>query len=326
MLQRRTLFSLLLAAVVTAPAFGQEAELKWKFADEKGKPIAPFYQTMTTSTTQNMTVTGTKVEQKQEQTFYFMWTPTKIDKDKNTVTLEQKIIGLKMNIDIGGSKITYDSTAPKENPAGAANNPLNKFFEALNNATFTITLDTKEMKVTNIEGHDKFVTKLTDANPSMKPLLEKILSKDALKDMAEPMFAALPGKKVSKGENWKRTSTLDMGPIGKYETTYNYTYDGPDKDKNEKISVKTELKYTKPSEKDSANLPFKIKDATLEAKDSSGTVVYDPKAGWVKSIEMTMKLTGSLTIEISQQSTAVELSQDQTTKTITSAENPIKTK
>src|SRR5262245_24879627 len=107
-LQRRALFSLLLAAVVVGPALGQDATLEWKFTKDK-----PFYQTMTTSTTQNMTVTGTKVEQKQEQTFYFMFTPTKIDKDKKTVTLEQKIIGLKMNIDIGGSKLSYDSTAPQ---------------------------------------------------------------------------------------------------------------------------------------------------------------------------------------------------------------------
>src|SRR5262245_15947683 len=141
-LQRRALFSLLFAAIVAGPALGQDADLAWKFKEK-----TPFYQTMTTSTTQNMTVTGTKVEQKQEQTFYFMITPTKVDKDK--VTLEQKIIGLKMNIDIGGSKINYDSTAPKDNPA-AGNNPLNKFFEALNNATFTLTLDTKDMKVTKI--------------------------------------------------------------------------------------------------------------------------------------------------------------------------------
>ena len=91
--------------------------LAWKF--EKGKP---FYQTMTTMTTQNMTVTGTKVEQKQEQTFYFMFTPTKVDKDK--VILEQKIIGLKMNIDIGGSKINYDSTSTdKSQPSTRRSKP-----------------------------------------------------------------------------------------------------------------------------------------------------------------------------------------------------------
>src|SRR5204863_462927 len=135
---------------------------------------------------------------------------------------------------------------------------------------------------------------------------------------------ALPGKKVKKNETWPRKSTLDMGPIGKYETTYTYTYEGQDKDKNEKIGVKTELKYSPPEAKDAANLPFKIKAATLEAKDSTGTIVYDPKTGWVKSSEMTMKLTGKLTIEIGQQSTDVELVQDQTTKITTSADNPLK--
>src|SRR4051794_20958212 len=192
-LQRRALFSLLLAGLVAAPALGQnpaEAELKWKFEKDK-----PFYQTMTTTTTQNMKVMGTEVVQKQEQTFYFSWTVTKIDKD--TVELKQKIIGLKMNIDIGGSKIAYDSTT-KENP-GAGTNPLNKFFEALNGAEFEVTLDTSKMEVTKLKGHEEFVKKLTDANPQMKPLLDKILSEKALKDMAEPMFAALPGKKVTKG-------------------------------------------------------------------------------------------------------------------------------
>ncbi|MBI1918425.1 MAG: hypothetical protein HYS12_27355 [Planctomycetes bacterium] len=315
MLQRRPLFSLLLAAIVAGPALSQEATLEWKFAKDK-----PFYQTMTTTTTQNMTVTGTKVEQKQEQTFHFEWKPIKIDKDK--VTLEQKIIGLKMNIDIGGSKIAYDSTAPQANPN--QNNPLNKFFEALKDAAFTITLDTKETKVTNLEGHEKFVTKLIENNPQMKPLLEKILSKEALKDMAEPMFAALPGKKQKKNDTWPRKSTLDMGPIGKYETTYTYTYAGPDKDKNEKIDVKTDLKYTPPEAKETQGLPFRIKDASLTAKDSTGTIVYDPKAGWVKSSDMKMTLTGTLTIEIGNQSTAVDLTQEQTTKILTSAENPIK--
>jgi len=313
-LQRRALFCLLFAALSAGPALGQDADLAWKFKEKTS-----FYQTMTTSTTQNMTVTGTKVEQKQEQTFYFMFTPTKVDKDK--VTLEQKIIGLKMNIDIGGSKINYDSTSTDKSQPG--NNPLNKFFEALNNATFTLTLDTKDMKVSKIEGHDKFVTKLTEANPQMKPLLEKILSEKALKDMSEPMFAALPGKK-KKNDTWTRKSELDMGPIGKYETTYTYTYVGPDKDKNDKIDVKTELKYTPPDTKDTAGLPFKIKEAKLEAKDATGTIVFDPKTGWVKSCEMAMKLSGNLTIEIGQQNTTVELTQDQTTKITTSDKDPTK--
>ncbi|MBI1914173.1 MAG: RNA polymerase sigma factor [Planctomycetes bacterium] len=279
------------AAVVADPAPGPEVELKWKFTEGK-----LFYQTMTTTTTQNMTVTGTKVEQKQEQTFFFEWKPIKIAKDK--VTLTQKIIGLKMN---------------------------NKFFDALKDNSFTITIDTKEMKVTSIEGHEKFINKLIETNPQMKPLLEKFLGKEALLDMqSTTMFTALPGKKVKKNDTWRRKSLLDMGSIGRYETSYTYTYEGPAKNKSHKIDLKIDLKYSPPDANTVANLPFKIKDAKLEAKDSTGTIVYDPKTGWIKSSEMKLKLTGTLTLGIGQQSTAVELTQEQTTKILTSADNPIK--
>lgn len=320
MFQRRVLSALLLAGVVAMPALGQEsATLEWKFEKDK-----KFYQTMATQTTQTMKVMGTDVKQEQQQTFFFEWTPTEVNKEKGEVKLKQKILGLKMSIDIGGIKISYDSTA-KENPATA--NPLNKFFEALTDAEFTLTLDTKKMAVTEIKGHKEFIDKLGNANPQMKPLLEKILSEKALKEMAEPMFAALPGKKVTKGKEdatWKRATELDMGPIGKYSTTYNYTYEGPDKDKNEKIGLKVDLKYTPPEGNTAAGLPFRIKSADLSAKDATGTITYDPKAGQVKSSETNMTLSGNLNIEIGQQSTSVDLTQTQKTTITTSDKDPTK--
>jgi Family of unknown function (DUF6263) len=326
---RRMPLSLLALAGALALAAAQEkdkgketdktkegATLDWKFERDK-----PFYQTMTTKTQQTMKVMGSDVPQNQEQTFYFEWKPTEVKDD--TVTLKQKIVGLKMNIDIGGSKIAFDSTS-KENPA---NNPLNKFFEALNGVEFTLTLDRKQMKVTRIEGAKDFVEKLGGANPQMKPLLEKILSEKALMEMSDPLFAALPGKKVKKGESWDRKSSLDMGPLGKYDTTYTYTSDGPDKDqKFEKIGVKTDLKYTPPESAAQGGLPFQIKQAELKASDATGTVLYDPKAGRVESYEVGMTLTGKLTIVIGQQSTEVDLTQKQTTKIETSDKDPSKPK
>src|SRR6266516_1543414 len=53
---------------------------------------------------------GKKDEQKQEQTFMIQWTPLDMDKDNNYV-VKQKIVGVKMKIDIGGNNIAYDSTA-----------------------------------------------------------------------------------------------------------------------------------------------------------------------------------------------------------------------
>jgi len=312
--QRRFVLSLLVVAVAGLPLLGQEADLTWKFTKDKA-----FYETMTTTTRQTMKVQGNDVVQDQSQTFYFSWVPKEVDEKANKVVLTQQITGLKMNITIGGSKITYDSTS-KENPTGTTN-PLNKFFDTLKGATFTVTLDTKNMKVTDIAGHDEFVKKLSDANPQMKPLLEKILSKKALQDMAEPLFAALPGGKTAKGKDWSRDTSLDMGPIGSYTTKYGYKYEGPDKDKNEKIAVTTKLEYKAPTGQDGGNLPFKIKTADLKSKNAKGSVLFDVKKGRLEKSEQSLELEGNLDIEISGMSTKVELKQKQET-TVTTSDQP----
>jgi len=322
--QRRFVLSLFVAAVVGLNLSSQqpsdkseEGNLAWRFKKDQ-----VFYQTMKTDTNQTMKVQGTDVVQNQSQTFFFEWKVTDVKGDD--VTLEQKITGLKMTIDIGGSKISYDSTQKQE--GGATTNPLNKFFESLSDSktVFKVTWNTKEMKVKDITGHEEFVKKLSEANPQMKPLLERILSKKALQDMSEPIFAALPGGKKTKGNEWTRDTSLDMGPIGSYTTKYTYTYGEPDKDKNEKITVKTDLKYKAPADDKAGNLPFRIKSATLEGKDGTGEVLFDPKAGWVKSYKVSQRLVGKLDIEIGQQTTAVDLDQKQTTEITTTDKDPNK--
>ena len=84
--------ALLFVAGLVVPAFAQDAvDLNWKFEKDK-----TFYQEMTTDVTQKMTVMGQEITQKQQQTFYFSWTP-KEQKDKDWV-IQQKITGVKMNI------------------------------------------------------------------------------------------------------------------------------------------------------------------------------------------------------------------------------------
>src|SRR5262249_877066 len=146
------------------------------------------------------------------------------------------------DIDIGGNQIKYDSTQE-----GGRANPLSDFFKALVGADFTLTI-TPQMKVTRIEGRAEFIKKLTAANPQMKPLLEQILSDEALKQMSDPTFAAIPDKEVKKGDTWTRDSKLSMGPIGTYKTTYKYTYAGTEGGLH-KIKVDTTLTYQAPDAK-----------------------------------------------------------------------------
>jgi hypothetical protein len=294
--------------------------LKWKF--EKGKS---FYQKMDTDTKQTMKVMNNEVKQNQMQTFYFQWTPQKQDGDNWVI--EQKIIGVKMEIDIGGQKINYDSTST--NAANNASNPLSDFFKALVGSTFSLTLDTKTLKVTKVEGREEFLKKLTTANPQMKPLLDQILSENALKEMAEPTFAIVPTEPVAKGQKWTRKTTLSMGPIGTYENDYTYTFEGKDdKDKKlNKIKVETVLKYKEPGEVAGVGgLPFKIKSADLKSTNANGTILWNEDKGRVDRSDMTLNLKGELSIEIGGQTTKVELEQTQTTNVLTSDEDPLAAK
>ena len=310
-------------APAPAEAPGAKTALVWKFT--KGQT---FYQTMTTTTHQTMRVLNNDVTQTQTQTFYFSWTPTEQTGDDWIIS--QKIVGVKMDIDLGGSKITYDSTKT-DNPKNA----LSDFFTALKDTEFKLTINVpkdKPITVTKVEGRQAFLDKLTTANQPMKPLLDQILSDDALKQMATPTFAALPNKEVAKGDHWDATSTLDMGPIGKYVNTFTYTFDGPNtggKDDAEKkwdaISVTTKLTYTPPADTTQSNgLPFKIKSADLTSTDAKGNVYYDPDKGRVVKSTMNLKLGGTLSIEIGGQATPVKLDQTQETTVDTSDKDPTK--
>ncbi len=306
------LFSLL---VCTTVASAQKATLKWQL--KKGDK---FFQTMLTTTEQKMKVMGTDITQNQSQKFHFSWEVTAVDGDK--VTLKQKIIGVEMNIDIGGSKIEY-----KSGDDASKTSPLKGFFDALMQADFEVVFDhsAKGNKITEIKNQQEFIKKLTDANPQMKGLLEQILSEGSLKEMAGPSFSAVPGKEVAKDETWDRTVDLDMGPIGRYKTTYNYKFTGQ-KDKLATITVTPTLEYTPPKPDVQKTLPFSIKDAKLELKKdtANGTVEFDTEKGRVISAKTKMDITGELTIEIGGQTTKVTLDQKQTTETTTSEKDPTK--
>jgi hypothetical protein len=303
-----------LALAVPVLAQDKPVTLKWKFVKDQ-----PIYQEMKTETKQTMKVMGSDVTQSQDQTFYFSWTPKEQKGDDWTIV--QKILGVKMKIDIGGTKVEYDSTA-----AAPAGNPLADFFQKLVGSEFTITVN-KENKVTKVEGREAFLQKLIGANPQMEGLLKQILSEDALKEMAEPTFGVIPAKEIKKGDTWERTSKLDMGPIGSYQNTYKYTYDGEGADKLHTIKVDTTVKYVPPADsamQGGANaLPFKIKSAELKSSNATGTVKFNAEKGRVESSDMKLDLKGELNIEISGQTTKVELTQAQSTSVKALDKNPV---
>jgi hypothetical protein len=155
--------------------------LRWKFEVNR-----PFYQTMKTKTTQDMAVLGQKITQMQDVTYFLGFTPLEQDEDGNW-KLKQRIEGLKMEIEIGGNKIQFDSSKK-----GADGNPLSDFYKALVGSEFILTID-KNMKISKIEGRDQFLKKLLKGNQQLAPLLQTMISDDALKQMSEPAIQCTSG-------------------------------------------------------------------------------------------------------------------------------------
>jgi hypothetical protein len=310
-LVRRFMIALVSCAGIVGPAIGQEVSLKWEFKKDQ-----PFYQTMETETKQTMEVMGMKHTQVQKQTFIFSWKAKEQDKDKNWV-VDQKIEAVKLNIEIGGNKVEYDST----NPSSGSGNVLADFFKALVGSQFTLTIS-PDMKILKIDGREKFLEKLVKSNPQMEPLLKQILGEEALKQMSDPAFAFIPNKPVKKGDPaWDKKSNLNMGPIGSYETTYKYTYDGK-QDKLEKIKVASTLVYQPPGPSAGGALPFQIKAAKLEGEPATGTILFDNEKHRHSRSDSTLKLKGKLTIAIGGMNTDVDLVQDQTTTVTTTDSMP----
>jgi RNA polymerase sigma factor (sigma-70 family) len=289
--------------------------LRWKFEKDK-----PFYQEVTNETTQTLKVMDNDVTQKQKQTFLYRWTPKQQVRDKSWV-LTQKFEGVKLDIDIGSNRIQFDST--KEI---AANNPLAEFYKALVGAEFQFVLD-KGYKVKKVEGRDEFVKKLASSNPASVAVLDQVLSEDALRQAAEPLFAALREGPVRPGDSWTRKSKLDMGPLGEYENRFKYTYKGKDdKDKKlDRIEVESSLKFLGPGAVSGAvGLPYKVKNTEIKNVVGNGIILFDRSKGRIVCLELNQKMEGKLAITIGGQDTPVEFAQTQKTTLKTTDTNPLK--
>lgn len=299
---------------IVPPALGGGGDkLDFKAFSKKGNV---FYQELTTDTKQTMKVMGQEVKQDQKQTFYIEWTVGE-PQGKNWV-VTQKIIGVKMDINIGGNKIAYDSTDDK-----APKNPMTDFFEALKQADLKLTIDSDTLKVTKIDGAETLIDKLSSTNPQLQPLLKSILSEAALKQMAEPTWGAVPTSPKKKGEDWKKEYTLDLGGIGTYDTKYTYILASDDA-KVAKIDIKADLTYKAPPG-DRRTLPFEIKSADLTGKTTGdkNEAIFDKEKGRIESSTVSMELKGKMDIAISGQTTTVELNQTQTSTVATTDANPL---
>jgi hypothetical protein len=273
-----------------------------------------FYSETNTKVTQTIQLQGQGFNQKQESTFWYEWTPLEQTPDGKW-KIRQKVEGLKMNIDISGNRIDYDSTKDTQT---AGNPGLNEFFKKLGTAEFTATLS-KDFRVEKVDGKEAFISNITSGSAQMNNLLQKIFTDDALKDLCDPTLKMIPETPKKPGESWERKYPLNLGPIGTYEATYKFTYIGPgteaDKKDMDKIDVIATVEYQAPKDDSTASgLLFRIKGGNLKSDPmapAKGVIWYNNKAQRPESAEINLKLKGSLTVAVGGSDATVELEMEQ---------------
>ncbi len=274
--------------------------LAWRF--EKGKP---FFQEMTTSTKQKMKVQNQDINQWQTQTFVFRWTPLEQDAAGNWVC-RIKIDSIKMVIEIGQNKITFDSTRLN------AGHPLADFFQTLPGLEYEVKI-TPDYKVSLLGGLKDFQDRLAKFSPQLKEIADQLVGSQGLAESARALFRGLPRRVIHPDESWTETDRLDMGIIGDVVSHYRYTYSGREGalDRIKGVGMMT-LEPPGPDRKGTP-LPFQIRQGNLDSTEAIGSLWFDRQRGRLDRSEHSVKIQGRLIVVIGGLETQVELSQNQKT-------------
>jgi len=300
---------------IVAEALEERVDLKARFVEGQA-----FYQEVKIETKQVLKVMQMEINQQQSQTLWIRVMP--LGKKDGNFLVQLKIVGIKLNLDVGANKVRYDSTV-RNQPI----NELTNFCKTLHGAEFMVLLNGdatpgKYLRLIEVEGRQALIQKLA-GDESGQRLLKTFLSEEAFKELANPLAGVLPGRVVRKGHTWTASARQDRGPIGQYLTHYQYTYQGRTGELD-RIKFKTTLDYTPPRTAPKAELPFTILKANLKSRDGSGVAAFDRALGHIAQASLDTRLAGTLVIEIGGLSTEVDLDQTQRTTIKITDSDPLK--
>jgi hypothetical protein len=290
------------------------AQDKQKF-DLKFEKDKVFHQKLTTEVQQTLKVmNGSDIQLNHSQTYYFKWTPIDQTKDGKW-EVKQSIEGVTFKFDVAGQTVTYDSTDPN---AASGNPGLAEFFKSLVGLEFKVIFNGSTVE--KVEGREEALKKMAAVNPQLEQILRKVLSDDALKEMTDPAMGLASGAEQAVGSTWTKEGTLNLGPIGTYARTYEYTYKGKDPTQKEldRIEIKPSITY-KAATEGSDGLPFRIKSGNLSVKETKDSyMLYNPKTGRVETARLNVIINGELEVSVNTADAKVTLYQDQKTSLDTS--------
>src|SRR5205807_2206316 len=126
----------------------------------------------------------------------------------------------------------------------------------------------------------------------------------------------LSDKPVNKGDKWRRTSKIPLGPIGSFTSEGEFIYQGKSKFGNQdldRVDASWTLTYALPKEK--GGLPFEIVKGDFKTPSAKGTYYFDATNGKLIQVERKYSMKGTITMSAMGQELNMEMEMEQTSKT-----------
>lgn len=288
----------LLFAVFLSPTVVGQVQLIHKLNDgEKTTTVTDV------TTSQTMNIAGMEIVTSADQKITTRKVNGKRGKD-GRLTVRHTVDALKAEVDIAGTRLSYDSAKPDAPPPGTALDSLIDVFKGVSKSTWMVTHDATN-RVQSVSGRGDFLKSLPEA---VQKATARQFDSVYLTTLANDELAVIPRNPVKKGDAWnlKTTVRLDSGQTLTFVKTFTYQgtveQNGTRLHKIEEVtnSVVYDMDANSPS-------PLKYLNSDLSVAESEGTTLFDAVAGRVVSASSMVHLTGAMKFEVNGQELPAEI-------------------
>jgi len=185
--------------------------------------------------------------------------------------------------------------------------------------SMTVTLDGK-LNVTNLEGHDGFLDKLSGGDKVVRKQLNEVLPESTVRQIVTVMFVPTPAKAVKVGDSWERTDRIKLGALGEMTTDSKLTLKEV---KDGEATVEVGGAATLKLGEGGGGLPFKVVKSDLKIEVYKGRYAFDLRAGRARESTTELLTKGTYTIDSGGEETDIAVRQNQTTVIKISDKNPL---
>jgi hypothetical protein len=169
-----------------------------------------------------------------------------------------------------------------------------KLDERMQGSTFEMTV-TLLGQVTKFAGYEGFLKRLANHDTGKLKVRRATFSEAFLRQAFEDLFGPLPDKAVGKGDTWQREYVEPIPHFGALRSDVRYVY-ADTKDSHDQITYTIQSRYELP--KDDMSVLFRITKGNLASDKATGSMVFDRSAGRLLQHDRSLRLRGTLTIEV----------------------------